>query len=247
MLSAGQGQRMQLDQVIIRRRELISLLGGAAVAWPLAVRAQQQGMPVVGFMHSASSQVVPERLRAFHQGLKETGYAGHNVAIEYRWAEGENDRLPGLAADLVQRHVTVIAAATTPAALAAQAATATIPIVFEIGSDPIQLGLVASLNRPGGNVTGATSLIVELAPKRLELLHEVVPTAKVMALLVNPADRGLAMAQAREVGLAARRRGLELRVLNASSERDLCGVREPDELAGRWARDRCRLRFCSLY
>jgi putative ABC transport system substrate-binding protein len=211
----------------VKRREFMTLLGGAAVSslsGPLTASAQR-GMPVVGFIHSASPQVVPERLQAFHQGLKETGYhEGHNVTIEYRWADGQNDRLPALAADLVQRQVSVIAATTTPAALAAQAATTTIPIVFETGSDPIQLGLVASLNRPGGNVTGATSLIVELAPKRLELLHEVIPTVKVMALLVNPADRALAMAQSREVGSAARRLGLELRVLNASSEPDFEAV-----------------------
>ena len=143
-----------------------------------------------------------------------------NVAIEYRWAEQQNDRLPAMAADLVQRHVNVIAATTTPGALAAQAATATIPIVFEVGSDPVRLGLVLNLNRPGGNVTGVTNLIVELAPKRLELLHELLPTASVMAFLVNPADRALAQAQARETLSAARKRGLELHVLNVGSERD---------------------------
>jgi putative tryptophan/tyrosine transport system substrate-binding protein len=141
-----------------------------------------------------------------------------------RWAEQQIDRLPALAADLVQRHVAVIAAATTPAVLAAQAATTTIPIVFETGSDPVRLGLVASLNQPGGNVTGVTSLIVEVAPKRLELLHELLPTSNVMALLNNPADRALAQAQARELLSAARSRGLELHVLNASSERDFDGV-----------------------
>ena len=146
------------------------------------------------------------------------------MEIEYRWAEQQIDRLPALAADLVQRHVAVIAAATTPAVLAAQAATTTIPIVFETGSDPVRLGLVASLNQPGGNVTGVTSLIVEVAPKRLELLHELLPTANVMALLNNPVDRALAQAQAREVVSAARNRGLELHVLNASSERDFDGV-----------------------
>jgi putative tryptophan/tyrosine transport system substrate-binding protein len=212
----------------MKRREFITLLGGAAVSslsGPLTASAQQQGMPVVGFMHSSSPQAAPDRLRAFHRGLKEIGYVeGQNVAFEYCWAEGHNDRLPALAADLVKLQVTVIAATTTPAALAAQAATTTIPIVFETGSDPIQLGLVASLNQPGGNVTGATSLIVELAPKRLELLLEVVPTAKVMALLINPADRTLAAVQSREVGSAARRLGLEIRVLNASSERDFDAV-----------------------
>ena len=164
------------------------------------------------------------RLR-FVGACRKSGYdVGRNVEIEYRWAEQQIDRLPALAADLVQRHVAVIAAATTPAVLAAQAATTTIPIVFETGSDPVRLGLVASLNQPGGNVTGVTSLIVEVAPKRLELLHELLPTANVMALLNNPVDRALAQAQAREVVSAARNRGLELHVLNASSERDFDGV-----------------------
>ena len=149
---------------------------------------------------------------------------GQNVAIEYHWAEQQIDRLPAMAADLVKRRVTVIAAATTPAVLAAQAATTTIPIVFELGSDPVRLGLVTNLNRPGGNVTGVTSLIVEVGPKRLELLHELLPTAKVMALLVNPDDRALAQAQAREVLSAARNRGLELHVLNARSESDFDAV-----------------------
>jgi putative tryptophan/tyrosine transport system substrate-binding protein len=206
--------------VDLRRRQFITLLGGAAAAWPLGARAQQP-LPVVGFIHSASPHVVEDRLRAFLQGLKETGYVeGQNVAIEYRWAEEQNDRLPAMAADLVQRQVTVIAATTTPAALAAQATTTTIPIVFETGSDPIQLGLVASLNRPGGNVTGASSMIVEITSKRLELLHEMLPTASVMGLLVNPADRALAQSQSREVASAARRLGLALHVLNASNERD---------------------------
>ena len=145
------------------------------------------------------------------------------MAIEYRWAEQKIERLPAMAADLVQRQVTVIAATSTPAALAAQAATTTIPIVFETGSDPVRLGLIVNLNRPGGNVTGVSSLIVEVQPKLLELLHELLPTATVMALLINPADRALAQGQAREVLSAARNRRLELRVLNASSERDFDG------------------------
>src|SRR5437870_8690978 len=182
-------------------------------------------MPVIGFVNGASAKGYARPLSAFLKGLGETGYVeGHNLAIEYRWAEGRIDRLPAMAADLVHRQVAVIAATTTPAALAAQAATTTIPIVFEAGTDPIRLGLVASLNRPGGNVTGVTSLIVEVAPKRLELLHELIPTASVMALLVNPADRALAQAQSREVLSAARSLGLELHVLNASSERDFDAV-----------------------
>jgi putative tryptophan/tyrosine transport system substrate-binding protein len=209
----------------MRRREFITALGGAAAAWPFAVRAQQPALPVIGLLTSRAPGDSPHFMAAFRQGLKNTGFVeGQNVAIEYRFAEDRNERLPALAADLVHRQVTVIAAHTTPAALAAQAATTTIPIVFEAGSDPIRLGLVASLNQPGGNVTGVTNLIVEVGPKRLELLHELLPTASVMALLVNPADRALALAQSREVQSAARALGLELHVLNASTERDFDAV-----------------------
>jgi putative ABC transport system substrate-binding protein len=208
----------------MRRREFIALAAGG-IAWPLAGRAQQRAMPVIGLLSSRAPGDGPQLLAAFRRGLKETGFVeGQNVAIEYRFAEDRNERLPALAADLVHRQVAVIAAHTTPAALAAQAATTTIPIVLEAGSDPIRLGLVASLNRPGGNVTGVTNLIVEIGPKRLELLHELLPTASVMALLVNPADRALALAQSREVQSAARALGLELHVLNASTERDLDAI-----------------------
>src|SRR5262245_40484577 len=203
----------------MRRREFITLIGGSAAMWPLAAFAQQTAMPVVGYLSASSPEGGESRAAAFRRGLQESGYVvGQNVAIEYRWAEEQTDRLPALAADLVKRHVTGIATGTTPAVIAAQAATATIPIVFEMGSDPVRLGLVANLNRPGGNVTGVTNLVVEVTPKRLELLHELIPTANVMALLVNPADGALAQAQAREVLSAARNRKLELRVLNGQTE-----------------------------
>src|SRR5215467_13748168 len=209
----------------MHRRDFIKVVAGSAATWPLAARAQQGAMPVVGYLSSYSPEEGESRAAAFRRGLQEAGYVvGQNVAIEYRWADQQNDRLPVMAADLVQRHVNVIAASTTPGALAAQVATTTIPIVFEVGTDPVRLGLVTNLNRPGGNVTGVTNLIVEVASKRLELLHELLPTAKVMALLVNPADRALAQAQARELLSAARNREIELHVLNASSERDFDGV-----------------------
>jgi ABC-type uncharacterized transport system substrate-binding protein len=208
----------------MQRREFITLFGGAA-ACPIVARAQQPAMPVVGFINAASAQNYTRQLAAFLKGLGETGYVdGHNVAIEYRWAEDQNDRLPAMAADLVNRQVAVIAATSTPAALAAKAATTTIPIVFETGSDPVRLGLVASLNRPGGNVTGVTQTNLEVAPKRLELLHELLPTARVMALLVNPAEPTIAETTSREVLAAARTFGLQLHVLNASSEADFDGV-----------------------
>jgi len=204
----------------MQRREFIGLLGGLA-AIPLSARAQQGPIPVVGYLSANSPEEGEPRAAAFRRGLQESGYVvGQNVAIEYRWAAQQIDRMPALAADLVQRHVNVIAAVTTPAALAAQAATATIPIVFEAGSDAVRLGLVTNLNRPGGNVTGVTSLIVELAPKRLELLHELLPNVHTISYFLNPADRALAQAQARELMSAAKKYGLELHIINVNSERD---------------------------
>ena len=206
------------------RREFISLVGGLA-AIPLSARAQQTAMPVVGYLSANSAEEGEPRAAAFRRGLQESGYlVGQNMAIEYRWAAQQIDRLPTLAADLVQRRVTVIAAVTTPAALAAQAATTTIPIVFEVGSDPVRLGLVTNLNQPGGNITGVTSLIVELAPKRLELLHELLPNANAVSYFLNPADRALAQAQARELLSAAKKYGLQLHIINVNSERDFDGA-----------------------
>jgi putative ABC transport system substrate-binding protein len=175
---------MQFDQ--LKRREVITLLGAAA-AWPFAARAQQPATPVVGFLHTQSPEGYVEPMRAFRQGLKDVGYVeGENVAIEYRWADGYYDRLPALAADLVRRHVAVIAAAPLPAAVAAKEATNTIPIVFELGADPVRHGLVRSLNRPGGNVTGVVNLSNTLVPKKVQLIHEVVPNAELIAVLLNP-------------------------------------------------------------
>jgi putative ABC transport system substrate-binding protein len=206
----------------VRRREFITLLGGAAAGWPLTARAQQPAMPVIGLLGSESPDLWAGRMRAFHQGLGETGYVdGRNVAIEYRWAEGHNDRLPALAADLVRRRVTVIVApGSTPATLAVKAATSTIPIIFWIGSDPIELGPVASLNRPEGNLTGVTTLNHGLVAKRVQLLHEVGPGTNSIAVLINPTSPTLTKISIEDAQAAARSLGLELHMLNASTERD---------------------------
>ena len=204
----------------IQRRKFLATLGGTAAAWPLAVHAQQT-LPVIGFLGGGSPDTDANRVRAFRQGLSEAGYVeGKSVAIEYRWAEGQYDRLPVLAAELVSRRVAVIATTGTPAAFAAKAATSTIPIVFEIGFNPVTVGLVAGLNRPGGNLTGVTNLGVEVGAKQLELLHELVPTATTIALLVNPTNRTLAEALLQDVQQAAGKLGLQLHVSHASTERD---------------------------
>ena len=205
----------------MRRREFISLLGGAAV-WPLAARAQQPGMPVIGFLYSQSPDAIPDRLRAFRQGLKETGYVeGENVEIVFRWADNQIDRLPELAAELVRRQVALIAAGNDASAFAAKAATTTIPIVFGGADDPVRRGLVASLSRPGGNLTGFSFFNVELAAKRLELLRELVPGATRVAVLVNPATAANTEFTLKDVGAAARALGLEIQVLNASTNREI--------------------------
>jgi putative ABC transport system substrate-binding protein len=203
----------------IGRRELISTLCGMAAAWSLAARAQQPAMPIIGFLNSTSPNGYEPMVAAFRQGLKETGYIeSQNVAIEYRWAGGQYDRVPALAAELVRRHVVVIVA-NTPGNLAAKAATSTIPIVFTTGGDPVQMGLVASLNRPGGNVTGVTQLFAEITPKRLELAHEMVPTATVIAVLINPTNPN-SKAELKDLQAAAGKLGLQLQVLHASVEHD---------------------------
>jgi putative ABC transport system substrate-binding protein len=209
----------------LKRRDFITLLGGAA-SWPLAASAQQATMPVIGILAMAAPEANAIRLRAIREGLRTGGYVeGQNVKIEYRWAEPPTGRLPALAAELVNRQVAVIVASGTPAALAAKAATGEIPIVFGIAIDPVELGLVASLNRPGGNVTGVTSLNIEVAPKRLELMHELLPSVT-SALLVNPAVPALAEPISRSSQAAAQALGLQLHAVHASSDRDFDAVFE---------------------
>jgi putative tryptophan/tyrosine transport system substrate-binding protein len=204
----------------MKRRAFITLLGGAA-AWPLAARAQQPAMPVIGFLDGASANGRAVLIAAFRQGLKEAGYVeGQNVAIEFRFAENQYDRLPALVADLVRLQVTVMAVLGTPAVLSAKATTSMIPIVFVIGDDPIKIGFVASLNRPGGNLTGVTTLASEVGPKRLELLRELLPTVTTIAVLVNPTNPN-AEAQVRDLQSAAPALGLQLHVIRASTEGDL--------------------------
>jgi putative ABC transport system substrate-binding protein len=206
----------------MKRREFIALLGGAAAAWPLAARAQQGAVPVVGFLHPASPEAFAESLRGIRQGLKETGYVeGENVAFEFRWADGQLGRLPELAADLVRRRVAVIATASPPAAFAAKEATATIPIVFGMAQDPVKLGLVTSLARPGGNLTGINFLLTELAAKRLELLREMVPAAKRLAVLVNPAQVTNTESTLQEVRAGAEAMGVQIEVLNVGTNREI--------------------------
>jgi putative tryptophan/tyrosine transport system substrate-binding protein len=204
----------------MKRREFITLLAGAT-SWPLAARAQQPAMPVIGYLGAESPAAFASRVRAFRQGLGKAGYVeGRNVAIEFRWAESQHSKLPALAADLVGRQVAVIVApGGAPAALAAKSATATIPIVFEMGADPIAMGLVSSLNRPGGNLTGVTSLSVEVTPKRLEFLQEAIPTAAVFAVLVNPTSPTID-SQLKSLQAAAQTLRLQFHVLRASTERD---------------------------
>jgi ABC-type uncharacterized transport system substrate-binding protein len=205
----------------MRRREFIAGLASTTAAWPLAALAQQSAMPVIGFLGPGSARSDAYRVTAFRQGLSEIGLVeGQNFTIEYRWAEGHYDRLPALAADLVRRRVSVITASSLPATLAAKAATTSIPIVFETAANPVKLGIVASLNRPGGNVTGVTQLNEEIEAKRLELLHELLPKATTLAFLVNPTDAAFAELQVHQVRPAAQSLGIEVNILNASTEKD---------------------------
>jgi len=206
---------------VIRRRQVIALLGGAAAGWPLATRAQQP-MPVIGFLGSQSADTVADYLRAFRQGLKDAGYLeGETISVEYRWAEGRVDRPPDLVADLARRRIAVLVSGGGPASMAAAKAPTSIPIVFMVAEDPVRLGLVSSLARPGGNLTGVNFFAAELAAKRLELLRELVPAAARVAVLLNPSETAIAAANSRDVETAARAMGLELRILNASTRDEI--------------------------
>jgi ABC-type uncharacterized transport system substrate-binding protein len=206
----------------MKRRDFITLIGGTAVTWPLAARAQQSAMPVIGYIDSRSPETMADRLRGFRQGLKETGYVEReNVAVEYRWADNQIDRLPSLAAELVRRQVAVIAAPSITSLLAARAASTTIPIVFITPEDPVRLGLVTSLAKPGGNLTGINLYSGELTAKRLELLREMVPAAARIAVLVNPANATTTETTLRDVQSAAGAMGLQIQVLNASTSREI--------------------------
>jgi putative tryptophan/tyrosine transport system substrate-binding protein len=210
----------------MRRREFVTVAGGIVAGWPLAARAQRRSVPVVGYLGPQSPQSWAARLHAFHQGLNESGYVeGRNISVEYRWAEGDYNRFPELVADLLRRDVSlIVAAGTTAGIVAAKAATSTIPIVFITAADPVESGFVASLNRPGGNLTGATVLSTELAAKQLQIIHEFVPAATVVALLLNPTNTVLAETQSRGMPELARRLGLELHVLHARNEVEFSGV-----------------------
>jgi putative tryptophan/tyrosine transport system substrate-binding protein len=208
----------------MRRREFIAGLGGAA-AWPVVARAQQPAMPVIGWLDLQSPEAARESVPAFQQGLAETGYVeGRNVVVEYRWAENHIDRLPALAADLVRRRVAVIVAVTTESALAAKAATPTIPIVFRVGSDPVEIGLVATFNRPAGNLTGIANLTTAIISKRLALLHELVPAIASIATLVNPANPRFTQIETRDLQAAAGVLGVRMLVLNGGTASDIAGA-----------------------
>src|SRR4029079_15406250 len=205
----------------MRRRDFLTPVGGAAAAWPLAARAQQPAMPVVGFLNGSSAGGYAKFLSEFGRGLNSMGFVeGQSVVVEYRWADGHYERLPELAADLIRRNVAVIAATSTPAALVAAKATTTIPVVFTSGSDPVELGLVTNIARPGGNVTGATQITMEVGPKRVELLHQLLPKATVVAIAVNPDNAAVAAVQIQDAQDAARALGLKLEVIRARTEEE---------------------------
>jgi putative ABC transport system substrate-binding protein len=224
MPTGNVGQHMSRGP--LTRRYFVRCLGGAAAAWPIAGRAQQPTMPVIGFLNSSSLDTYAHLLRAFRQGLKDNGYVEReNVTIDYRWADGQLDRLPALADELARRQVaTIVATGGAHSALAAQAATSTIPIVFVVGEDPVRLGLVASIARPGGNMTGINFFVYELAAKRLALLRELVPAATRLTVLVNPANAAHAEATLKDVEMAARAIGLQIEIVNASTSREIDGA-----------------------